>query len=125
MSFTADANISQFLSSATIIFSEKTESDSWESPAQMEQQMINIVRYITSQFQSIAKHLENQINAQHWEVEQQTYRQLEQQIRVRRQQELDAIAGSNKEVKQLAEIRGEFERILQYISNVCSCALAP
>ncbi|MEQ9372533.1 MAG: GTPase [Coleofasciculus chthonoplastes F3-SA18-01] len=110
-------HISHFLSSATIIFSEKPEPDTGEFPADREKQMNDIIRYITSQFQAIAKHLEHQINAQLWTVEQQTYRKLEQQISVRRQQELDAIAGSNKDVKQLAEIRRDFERILQYISK--------
>lgn len=110
-------HISHFLSSATIVFSEKAESDSRQSAAQMEKQMSDIIRYITNQFQTIAKYLENQINVQLWEVEQQIYRKLEQQISVKRQQEIDAIAGSNKEVKQLAEIRRDFERILQYISK--------
>jgi len=110
-------HISQFLSSATIIFAEQAESASRESTAQMEKQMSDIIHYITSQFQAIAQHLENQMKAQLWTVEQQTYRQLEQQIRVRRQQEIDAIAGSNKDAKQLAEIRRDFERILQYISK--------
>jgi hypothetical protein len=110
-------HISHFLSSATIIFSEKPEPDTGEYSADREKQMNDIIRYITSQFQAIAKHLEHQINAQLWTVEQQTYRKLEQKIGVRRQQELDAIAGSNKDVKQLAEIRRDFERILQYISK--------
>lgn len=110
-------HISHFLSSATIIFSEKPEPDTGEYPADREKQMNDIIRYITSQFQAIAKHLENQINAQLWTVEQQTYREIEQQITVRRQQEIDAIAGYNKDVKKLAEIRRDFERILQYISK--------
>ena len=110
-------HISHFLSSATSIFSEKPEPDTGEYPGHREKQMNDIIRYITSQFQAIAKHLENQINAQLWTVEQQTYRKLEQQIGVKRQQELDAIAGYNKDVKQLAEIRRDFERILQYISK--------
>jgi len=110
-------HISHFLSSATSIFSEKPEPDTGEYSADREKQMNDIIRYITSQFQAIAKHLENQINAQLWTVEQQTYRKLEQQIGVKRQQELDAIAGYNKDVKQLAEIRRDFERILQYISK--------
>jgi small GTP-binding protein len=110
-------HISHFLSSATIIFSEKPEPDTGEYPADREKQMNDIIRYITSQFQAIAKHLENQINAQLWTVEQQTYRKIEQQITVRRQQEIDAIAGYNKDVKKLAEIRRDFERILQYISK--------
>lgn len=110
-------HISHFLSSATIIFSEKPEPDTGEYPADREKQMNDIIRYITSQFQAIAKHLENQINAQLWTLEQQTYRKIEQQITVRRQQEIDAIAGYNKDVKKLAEIRRDFERILQYISK--------
>ena len=110
-------HISHFLSSATIIFSEKPEPDTGEYPTDREKQMNDIIRYITSQFQAIAKHLEHQINTQLWTVEHQTYRKLEQQIGVRRQQEIDAIAGSNKDVKQLAEIRRDFERILQYISK--------
>lgn len=110
-------HISQFLSSATIIFSEQPESDSRETSAQMEKQMSDIIHYITSQFQAIAQHLETQINTQIWKVEQLTYFQIEQQIQVKRQQQINAISGSSKQVKQLAEIRRNFERILQYIGK--------
>ena len=84
---------------------------------QREQKMADIRQDITSQFQKLAKDLENQIQLQLWEFEQQVYNQIDKQILEARQQEENAIAASNTWVKQLAEVRQEFELILHYITK--------
>jgi hypothetical protein len=72
-------------------------------------------REITSQFISIAKDLESQVEAQLREVEAQVYGEIEKQIATARQQEEEAIAASNKWVRELAQIREEIEEILREI----------
>jgi len=62
-------------------------------------------REIKSQFISIAKDLESQVEAQLREVEAQVYGEIEKQIATTLQQEEEAIAASNKWVRELAEIR--------------------
>lgn len=73
--------------------------------------------HITSQFQAIAKNLESQVEIQFQEVETQVYGEIDKQIAAARQQEESAIASSNKWVKQLAEIRKDFEAIKLYIAK--------
>ena len=51
------------------------------------------------------------------EVESQVYNEIEKQIAAARQQEENAIAASNTWVKQLAEIRKNFDLILRYITK--------
>ncbi len=72
-------------------------------------------REITSQFISIAKDLESQVEAQLREVEAQVYGEIEKQIATARQQEEEVIAASNKWMGELAEIREELEEILREI----------
>jgi GTP-binding protein EngB required for normal cell division len=84
---------------------------------QREKQMADVRRDITSQFQALAKDLENQINIQFSEFNAQVYGEIEQQIAVARHKEEEAIATSNVWVKQLLEIRKDFESILKYITK--------
>jgi hypothetical protein len=72
-------------------------------------------REITSQFISIAKDLESQVEAQLREVEAQVYGEIEKQIATARQQEEEAIVADNKWMGELAEIREELEEILREI----------
>ena len=74
-------------------------------------------RDITSQFIKMARDLETQVEAQLREVEAQLYGEIEKQIAEARQQEESAIASSNTSVKQLIEIRKDFELILGYITK--------
>jgi hypothetical protein len=86
--------------------------------------MADVRREITSQFQVIAKDLENQLEIQLWEFEGQVYGEIEKQIAAARQKEEDAIAASNIWVKQLAEIRKDCELILRYISKATETSVA-
>jgi hypothetical protein len=52
-----------------------------------------------------------------WQFEAQVYGEIEKQIAQARQQEESAIASSNTSVKQLLEIRKDFELILRYITK--------
>lgn len=84
---------------------------------QREQQMAEARRDITSQFQSIAKDIESQIQIQLWEFEKQVYGEIDKQIAAARHQQEEAIAASNKWVRQLAEIRKDFEAIIHCVTQ--------
>ncbi len=75
-------------------------------------------RQITSQFIAMSKDLESQVEQQLREVEAQVYGEIEKQIAESRQQEEEAIVSSNTWIKELSEIRQNFEFILGYISRV-------
>lgn len=75
-------------------------------------------RDITSQFIAMGKDLESQIETQLQEVEAQVYGEIEAKIAQDHQQEENAIAYSNKWVKQLAEIRQDFDSLLQHITKM-------
>jgi hypothetical protein len=109
-------NAAKFLGPALGIATVGVELLQIQQEHQREQQMADVRREITSQFQVIAKDLENQIQIQLWEFEAQTYGEIDKQIAAARQQEESAIASSNTSVKQLAEIRKDFEWILRYIT---------
>ncbi len=110
-------NAAMFLGPALSLLAVATDAYSMHQEKQREQKMADIRCDITSQFQSIAKDLENQIHLQLWEFEQQVYSEIDKQIAAARQQEESAIAASNIWVKQLAEIRKDFDLILRYISK--------
>jgi hypothetical protein len=82
-----------------------------------QKQMANIRQDITSQFQTIGKDLENQIELQLFEFEQQVYGEIEKQISVARRSEEESIAASNTWMKEMMNIREKFELILKYITK--------
>lgn len=77
-----------------------------------EKKMADARREITSEFQKIAKDLENQLQIQLSEFEQQGYGEVDKQIAQARQHTESAIASSNQWVQQLADIRKDFDSIL-------------
>ncbi|MGK7936359.1 MAG: GTPase [Xenococcaceae cyanobacterium] len=81
-----------------------------------EKQMSDLRRDITSQFQSMAKDLENQLEIQFYEFDRQVYGEIENKIADARKQNEEAIATSNTWMKELISIRQEFETILKNIS---------
>jgi GTP-binding protein EngB required for normal cell division len=87
-----------------------------------EKEMADVRRDITSQFQSLAKELEHQIDLQLYEFEAQVYGEIEKQISLARQQQENTITQSNVWMKELVEIRTNFELILEYISKNLSVA---
>jgi len=82
-----------------------------------EKKMADARRNITSQFQKIAKDLENQVEIQLWEFEAQVYGKIDKQIVEARQQEEEAISKSNIWMKQLVEIRKDLEEIIREIPH--------
>ena len=79
--------------------------------------MADARRDITSQFQAIAKDLEDQMQIQLWEFEAQVYGEIERQIAAARQEEEEAMSTSNQWVRQLAEIRKDFEGIISEVTQ--------
>jgi GTP-binding protein EngB required for normal cell division len=110
-------NAARFLGPALALVSVGVDILQIQQEQQREKQMADVRRDITSQFQVIAKDLENQIELQLRQFEGQVYGEIEQQIAQARQQEESAIASSNTSVKQLLEIRKDFELILRYITK--------
>ncbi|MEH2255047.1 hypothetical protein [Nostoc sp.] len=107
-----------FLGPAVALISLATDAYTAQQEQQRENKIADIRSDITSQFQAIAKDLENQIELQLQEFEQQVYGEIEQQIATGRQQEENAIAASNTWVKELLEVRKNFDLILRYITKV-------
>jgi len=110
-------NAAKFLGPALAIVSVGIDILQMQQEHEREMQMADVRRDITSQFQSIAKDLENQIEIQLFEFEQQVYGEIEKQIAAARQKEEEAISASNTWVQQLAEIRKDFDAIIQYITK--------
>jgi len=117
-------NAAKFLGPALAIVSVGVDVHASLQERQREKEMADIRQEITSQFQAIAKDLENQVQIQLWQFERQVYGEIEKKISEARQQEESAIAASNIWVKQLAEIRKDFELILRYITKVTETPVA-
>jgi hypothetical protein len=110
-------NAAKFLGPALALISVGVDILQIQQEQQREKQMADVRRDITSQFQKIAKDLENQVEIQLWHFEAQVYGEIEKQLAAARQQEESAIASSNTSVKQLLEIRKDFDLILRYITK--------
>ncbi len=110
-------NAAKFLGPAMAIASVGVDILQIHQEIKREKQMAEIRLDITSQFQSIAKDLENQIDIQLWEFEQQVYGEIEKQIAAARQKQEESISAANTWVKQLVEIRKHFDAIIQYITK--------
>lgn len=117
-------NAAKFLGPVLSIASVAVDAYEMQQEQQREKQMADARREITSQFQAIAKDLENQVEIQLWQFEGQVYGEIEKKIAEARQQEESAIATSNTWVKQLAEIRKDFELILRYITKSAETPVA-
>lgn len=117
-------NAAKFLGPVLAIASVAVDAYEMHQEQEREKQMADARREITSQFQAIAKDLENQVEIQLWQFEGQVYGEIEKQIAAARQQEESAIAASNTWVKQLAEIRKDFELILGYITKMTETPVA-
>jgi GTP-binding protein EngB required for normal cell division len=111
-------NAAKFLGPALAIASVAVDIFQMQQENERERQMADIRHDITSLFQAIAKDLENQIEIQLFDCEKQVYGEIDKQIVAARHQEESKIAVSNTSVKQLLEIRKEFELILRYITKV-------
>ncbi|MEB3343342.1 GTPase [Okeania sp.] len=115
-------NDAKFLGPAVALVSVEMDVSEMRNESQRETEMSDLRREIYSQFQTIAKDLEAQINLQLSEFETQVYTEIERQIAEARKQEEEAIATSNNWIKQVGEIRSNFELIIQYIQKVTAKA---
>ncbi|MEG4065833.1 50S ribosome-binding GTPase [Microcoleus sp. Pol11C2] len=113
-------NAAKFLGPAVALVSVGVDILQMRQEHERERQMSDVRRDISSQFQSIAKDLENQIEIQLFEFEQQVYGEIEKQIAAARQKEEEVIFASNTWVKQLAEIRKDFDLIIQSITKAAA-----
>jgi len=110
-------NAAKFLGPALALVSVGVDILQMRQEHERERQMSDVRRDITSKFQSTAKDLENQIEIQLFEFEQQVYGEIEKKIAAARQNQEEVIYASNTWVKQLAEIRKDFDGIIQYITK--------
>jgi GTP-binding protein EngB required for normal cell division len=117
-------NAAIFLGPALAIVSIGIDCHQMHKEKEREKQIADVKWEITSEFQKLAKDLENQIELQLWEFEQQVYGEIEKQIIAARKQEEQAIAVSNTSVKQLLEIRNNFEIIIRYIQKATANSVA-
>ena len=111
------ANVAMFVGPLLTLVSIGAELYKAKQEQEQEQKMAEARSQITSQFISIAQNLENQVEGQLREFEQQVYGEIEKQIAAARQKEEEAISSSNTWVKQLADIRKDFDLIIQYITK--------
>ncbi|MGB3509766.1 MAG: GTPase [Microcoleaceae cyanobacterium] len=91
--------------------------DFGENDGQLEEQMADVRRDISSKFQAVAKFLETEIELQVFEFESIVFGEIERQISAARSQEEEIISTSNSLLKQLGDIRRSFERILNYVQK--------
>ncbi|NEP00186.1 MAG: GTPase [Symploca sp. SIO2E9] len=110
-------NAAKFLGPVMIVASVVADLCQMQQEQEQQQQMADARREITSHFQRIAKDLEHRVEIQLSDFEEQVYGEIEQKISQARQEKENAIAVDNKNVKQLAEIRQDFELILRYITK--------
>ncbi len=111
------ANVAMFVGPLLTVVSVAAEIYKAKQEQEQEQKMAQARSEITSQFIAIAQNLENQLEGQLREFERQVYGEIEKQILAARQKEEEAISASNTWVKQLAEIRKDFDGIIQYITK--------
>jgi hypothetical protein len=88
-------NAAKFLGPALALVSLGVDVMTVSQEHKREKQMADVRRNITSQFQSLAKDLEHQIELQLYEFEAQVYGEIEKQISLARQQQESTIAESN------------------------------
>ncbi len=112
------ANFTVFLAPVLSVIGAGLDAHSMQKEAERQDKMAEARREITSHFISVAKSLENQIDSIFRDVDVQIYGEIDKQIAAARQQEENAIATSNTWVRQLTEIRQDFESILRYITQV-------
>ena len=93
------------------------EFHAMEKEKKQQQELVNARLDLTSQFVSIAKGLELQVDEQIRAFESQFFGDIEQQILEARQREEVEIKNSNQYFSELVDIRNEFQMILSDISK--------
>lgn len=111
------ANFTIILAPILSVVGAGLDAHSMQQEAERQDKMAEERQKITSQFIEIAKNVEDQIEKLLTEVESKVYGEIDKQIAAARQEEESAIAASNTWVRQLAEIRQDFESILRDITK--------
>lgn len=112
------ANVAMVVGPILGVFSVAMDIRAVKKEEELDKKLAEARQEITSQFISIAKHLESQIETQLFEVEAKIYGDVEKKISLARQKEELAIASANKWVKNLLTIRQDFEQILRLINQL-------
>ncbi len=110
------ANVARFLGPVLAVGALGMDIAETVKENKREQEISDIRRQITSQFQTMEKDLEHQLEIQFAEFDQQVYGEIEQKIADARKQNEEAIAASNNWMKELIIIRQDLENILKTIS---------
>ena len=111
-------NVASFLGPILAVVSVGVDLVEMQKENQRQQQMADIRQNITSQFQVIAKDLENQILLREDDFEQQVYGEIDKKIAQARQDQQEAMAASNTWFQQLIKIRNNLGKILDYVSRM-------
>jgi predicted Holliday junction resolvase-like endonuclease len=111
-------NVASFLGPILAVVSVGVDLVEMQKENQRQQQMADSRRNITSQFQVIAKDLEDQILQQEKDFEQEVYEEIDKKIAQARQDQQEAIAASNTGLQKLIKIRNNLGKILDYISRI-------
>ncbi|VXD12613.1 GTPase [Planktothrix paucivesiculata] len=111
-------NVASFLGPILALASVGVDLVEMQKENQRQQQMADSRRNITSQFQVIAKDLEDQILQQEKDFEQQVYEEIDKKIAQARQDQQEAIAASNTGLQKFIKIRNNLGTILDYISRM-------
>ncbi|AUT03758.1 GTPase [Nostoc sp. CENA543] len=112
------ANFTVFLPPVIAVAGAVADFHAMQQEAERKDKMAEARREITSRLISAAKSLENQIDSIFRDVDLQIYGEIDKQIAAARQHEENAIAVSNTWVRQLTQIRQDFDSILRYITQV-------
>ncbi len=115
-------NAAKFLGPAVALVSVGIDVLEMHNESQREKEMADLRKDISSQFHKITQDLDAQIGTQLSDFETQVYTEIEKQIAEAIKQEEETIAASNSWIKQLGEIRSNFDLILQYIHKTTAKA---
>ena len=110
-------NAAKFLGPAMAVVCIGLDLHAMHKEHEHEQQMADIRRDITSQFQTITVDLESQIESQLKEFESQSYDLIEKNIAQAREETVLAMDSSVAELKQITKIRQQLESILHEVQK--------
>jgi len=111
------ANAMPIIGGVLTLGSAWLEMNAMEKEKQQQQELLDARLDLTSQFVSIAKDLESQIDGQIRGFEDQFFRIIEEQISESRKSEQEEIKNSDKYFSELDDLRDEFEAVLHDVSK--------
>jgi len=111
------ANAIPIIGGVLSVVSVTMEMNAMGKEQQQQQELLNARLDLTSQFVSIAKDLESQVDEQIRGFEDQFFSSIEGQISEARKSEQEEIKNSNQYFSELDDLRDEFESVLRDISK--------